>query len=63
MRRAHGRNPRYRAAGNSMVNFKFGINFEFIRDKSVDKLVKEHEYELLKLKAEREEKQNADKTN
>jgi hypothetical protein len=39
-----------------MVNFKFGINFEFIRDKSVDKLVKEHEYELLKLKKELDDK-------
>jgi hypothetical protein len=45
-----------------MVNFKFGINFEFIRDKSVDKLVKEHEIELAKLKAEREGKEDAGKT-
>lgn len=40
-----------------MINLKFGINFEFTRDKSVDKLVKEHEYELLKLKQEKEEKE------
>lgn len=45
-----------------MVNFKFGINFEFIRDKSVDKLVKEHEAELAKLKAEQEGKEDGGKT-
>ncbi len=43
-----------------MVNFKFGINFEFKRDKSEDKLIKEHEYELMVLKQKEEEwqKQN-----
>jgi hypothetical protein len=41
-----------------MLNLKFGINFEFTRDKSVDKLVQEHEWELAKLKAEKEEKKD-----
>jgi hypothetical protein len=45
-----------------MVNFKFGINFEFIRDKSVDKLVKEHEAELAKLKAEKGTDEDGGKT-
>jgi len=45
-----------------MVNLKFGFNFEFNRDKSVDKLVKEHEAELAKLKAEKEKKANGDET-
>ena len=38
-----------------MLTLKFGFTFEFTRDKSADKLVKEHEYELLKLKNEKEE--------
>lgn len=37
-----------------MVNISFGFNFSFVRDKSVDKLVKEHEADLAKLKAEKE---------
>lgn len=41
-----------------MFNFKMGFNLEFGRDKSQDKLVKEHEYELLKLKQEKEEKKD-----
>jgi hypothetical protein len=69
MRRAHGRNPRYRVIGSPMVNFKFGINFEFNRDKSVDKLVKEHEAKLQKYEEEfslitkiEQEGEDADKT-
>jgi hypothetical protein len=38
-----------------MVDLTFGFTFRFLRDKSVDKLVKEHEAELTKLKAEKEE--------
>lgn len=45
-----------------MVNISFGFNFSFVRDKSVDKLVKEHEAELAKFKAEEEEKENGGKT-
>ena len=33
-----------------MINFKFGFNFEFKRDKSEDKLVLEHEQQLQDLK-------------
>jgi hypothetical protein len=42
-----------------MINIRFGFNFEFVRDKSVDKLVKEHEYEFLKLKQEKEKWNNS----
>jgi hypothetical protein len=39
-----------------MVNLNFGFTFQFLRDKSADKLVKEHEAELAKLRAEKEKK-------
>jgi hypothetical protein len=40
-----------------MVELKFGFTFGFKRDKSVDKQVKEHESELAKLRAEKENKE------